>query len=128
MRVAQTALRVASVSVSLGGSASRRRPRRVSGAIHLVLQHFGEDGRLFEEDLHVHEARVLILTNKKMMIMFVSRTPIPRNDAHGIGVAARRDEAPVLEGAAEVMTNEGHGLGEAEEGAMGGSSGKLDAL
>ena len=37
---------------------------------------------------------------------------------HGIGVADRRGEAPVLEGAAEVMTNEGHGPGEAEEGAM----------
>ena len=37
-------------------------------------------------------------------------------------------EAPVLEGAASVMVNEGHGLGEAEEGSHGGSSGKLDAL
>ena len=37
---------------------------------------------------------------------------------HGIEVANRRGEALVLEGAAEVMTNEGHGLGEAEEGAM----------
>jgi len=41
----------------------------------------------------------------KMMIMLVSRTPIPRNDTHGIGVADRRGEVPVLEGAAEVMTN-----------------------
>ena len=31
-------------------------------AVHLVLGYFGEDGRLFEEDLHVHEARVLTLT------------------------------------------------------------------
>ena len=39
----------------------------LAGAAHLVLQHFGEreDGRLFEEDLHVHEVRVLILTIKK---------------------------------------------------------------
>jgi len=60
------------------------------------------------------------------MIKFVGRTPIPRkdnidDDAHGIRVADgthRRGEAPVLEGAAEVMTNEGYGLGEADEGAM----------
>ena len=50
------------------------------------------------------------------------------DDTHGIEVANRRGEAPVLEGVAEVMTNEGHGLGEAEEGSHGGSSGKLDAL
>ena len=47
------------------------------------------------------------------MKKFVSQTRL-----RGIGVADRRGEEPVLEGAAEVMTNEGHGLGEAEEDAM----------
>jgi len=66
MRAAQTASRTDSASfrwtvLSRDDDCSEF----LAGAVHLVLQHFGEDRRrLEEEELHVHEACVLILTKK----------------------------------------------------------------
>jgi hypothetical protein len=43
-------------------------------ADHLVLEHFGEDGRLFKEDPHVQEAHVLTLTK---LLVSESARPVP---------------------------------------------------
>ena len=67
MHAAQTASGAAPALFSLGGSARRERLLSkcsvfLAREVHLVVQRFGEDGGLFEEELHVHEARVLTRT------------------------------------------------------------------